>query len=198
MARNLALWTAACLLAICLAPAKAFGGAPKDQIQETIQRALQIVNGAAGVSDSARKDNLREVLMPKFDWAEMAKRTLGKHWDNNPSRQEEFIAAFGEFLGNVYAGKIGSFRDEKILFGDESIVENHAQVNTKIVLAKGEPTSVNYRLHLVQGEWKIYDVILDDISLVGNYRSQFNRILSKGSFEDLLRQLRDKESKVRN
>ena len=198
MAKNFRGWTAACLLTVCLAQAQAFAGAPKDQIQETIQQALHIVNGAAGASDTARRNHLRDALMPKFDWAEMAKRTLGKHWDNNPSRQEEFIAAFAEFLGNVYAGKIGSVRDEKILFGDESIVENQAQVNTRIVPAKGEPMSVNYRLHWVQGEWKIYDVILDDISLVVNYRSQFNRILSKGSFEDLLRQLRDKESKVRN
>jgi phospholipid transport system substrate-binding protein len=190
--------TIACLLLVGFSQTRAIAGAPKEQIQETIQQALHIVNGAVGANDTASRDHLRDALMPRFDWAEMAKRTLGKHWDENLSRQEEFIAAFADFLGNVYAGKIGLLRDETILFGNESIVDNDAQVNTKIVPAKGEPMTVNYRLHRVQGEWKIYDVVLDDISLVVNYRSQFSRILTKGGFDELLRQLRDKESKVRN
>jgi len=71
-------------------------------------------------------------------------------------------------------------------------------VNTRIVPAKGDATAVNYRLHRVQGEWKIYDVVVEDVSLVVNFRSQFNRILAKGSFDDLLRQLREKEIRTRN
>lgn len=71
-------------------------------------------------------------------------------------------------------------------------------MRTKIVSDKGEPTAVNYRLHRIEGEWKIYDVIVEDISIVVNYRSQFSRILAKGSFEDLMKQLKDKESRARN
>jgi len=80
----------------------------------------------------------------------------------------------------------------------ESIDKNRAQVDTKIIPNNGEPTTVNYRLHHVQGEWKIYDVVVEDISIVSNYRSQFNRILAKGSIDDLLKQLREKEAKNRN
>lgn len=190
---------AAVFLAICLMPGPATAGPAKDQIQETLQQVLQVLHGSASASDSARRDNLREALLPRFDWTEMAKRTLGKHWQQNSSRQDEFIAVLAEFLGNAYAGKIGSLRDEKILFGDEAVVDNDALVNTKVVPSKGEALTVNYRLHQVQGEWKIYDVILDDISLVANFRSQFSRILAKGNFEDLLRNLKekDKESKAR-
>ena len=81
---------------------------------------------------------------------------------------------------------------------NESIENDLAQVKTKIIPGKGEPTSVNYRLHRMQGEWKIYDVVVEDISIVVNFRSQFNRLLAKGSFDDLLKQLREKEVKNRN
>ena len=82
--------------------------------------------------------------------------------------------------------------NEKVLFVHESIEKNSAQVDTKIVPGKGEPTSVNYRLHRVGGQWTIYDVVVEDVSIIGNYRSQFNRILTRGSFDDLLNRLKEK------
>ena len=191
-------FAAAMWFALCLAPALAFGHSPTEQIQETIQQVLTVVNGSTPGGDASRKQSLREAVMPRFDWAEMAKQTLGKHWDSVAARQSEFIVAFAEFLGNSYAGKIGSYKDEKILFVQETVKDNLAQVKTKIVPSKGEPTSVIYQLHHVHGEWKIYDVMVEDISLVVNYRSQFSRILAKGSFDDLLRQLKEKEFSRRN
>ena len=149
-------------------------------------------------SHEQRKEMLRETLMPRFDWFEMARQTLGKHWSVAAGRENEFVGAFTEFLGNSYVGNISSYKDEKILFVQESIESNRAQVKTKIVPGKGEPTAVNYRLHRVEGYWKIYDVVVDDISIVVNYRSQFNRNLTRGTFDDLLRQLREKELGARN
>jgi phospholipid transport system substrate-binding protein len=181
------------LLLICLGSVQAFAGTPIEQIQETIQQVLVVVNGPSNQTDAERKGILRDTLMSRFDWLEMAKQALGKHWNNVSGRQSEFVAAFAEFLGNSYVGKIGSYKDEKILFVHESIEKNQAQVDTKIVSGAGEPTSVNYRLHQVKGEWKIYDVVVEDISIVANYRSQFNRILSRGSFDDLLKRLKEKD-----
>ena len=181
------------LLLICLGSAQAFAGTPIEQIQETIQQVLVVVNGPSNQTDAERKGILRDTLMSRFDWLEMAKQALGKHWNNVSGRQSEFVAAFAEFLGNSYVGKIGSYKDEKILFVHESIEKNQAQVDTKIVSGAGEPTSVNYRLHQVKGEWKIYDVVVEDISIVANYRSQFNRILSRSSFDDLLKRLKEKD-----
>jgi phospholipid transport system substrate-binding protein len=181
------------LLLICLGSAQAFAGTPIEQIQETIQQVLVVVNGPSNQTDAERKGMLRDALMSRFDWLEMAKQALGKHWNNVSGRQHEFVAAFAEFLGNSYVGKIGSYKDEKILFVHESIEKNQAQVDTKIVSGAGEPTSVNYRLHQVKGEWKIYDVVVEDISIVANYRSQFNRILSRSSFDDLLKRLKEKD-----
>lgn len=176
----------------------AFASSPTEQIQETIQQVLTVVNDSSQSDDTSRKRQLRETLMPRFDWSEMAKQTLGKHWDAAHSRQGEFIAALAEFLGNSYIGKIGSLKDEKIIYLNESVERDEAQVRTRIVSPKGEATAINYRLHRVDGEWKIYDVAVEDISLVANYRSQFGRILAKGGFDDLLRQLKDKQLNSKN
>jgi phospholipid transport system substrate-binding protein len=181
-----------------LAQGVVYADTPMAQLQETIQQVMLTVNGTDIRSDPELREKLREALMPRFDWFEMAKQALGKHWTAIPSRQHEFVAVFTEFLGNSYIGKIGSYKDEKIVFVHESIEKNLAQVNTRIIPGKGEPTSVNYRLHRVQEEWKIYDVVVEDISVVANYRSQFNRILANGSFDDLIKRLKEKDSNHKN
>ena len=188
----------AIFFAVCLTPQVALANSPTEQIQETIQQVLTVVNDSSASSEATRKQALRDSIMPRFDWAEMAKQALGKHWEGVTARHNEFIAAFADFLGNSYVGKIGSYKDEKILFVQETVTKNIAEVKTKIVPTKGEPMSVNYQLHQVQGDWKIFDIVVEDISLVINYRSQFNRILAKGNFDDLLKQLKEKEPSQRN
>ena len=183
---------------LCLAQGMVYADAPMAQLQEAIQQVMLTMNGAVKNGDPELREKLRDALMPRFDWFEMARQALGKHWTAIPSRQHEFVAVFAEFLGNSYVGKIGSYKDEKIVFVHESIEKNLAQVDTKIIPSKGDPTSVNYRLHRVEGEWKIYDVVVEDISVVANYRSQFNRILANGSFDDLIRRLKETDSKVRD
>jgi phospholipid transport system substrate-binding protein len=178
-------------LVLCLAPG-VFAQSPGQQVQETIQRVTAIISSSPR-ADTERRDEVRRLLLPRFDWPEMAKRSLGKHWPRVPERQSEFVSAFTEFVGNAYLGTIGGYKDEKIIFSGERREQNLAEVETKLVPSKGEPMSVNYRLHLVQGDWKIYDVVIADISLINNYRSQFNRILARGSFDDLVKQLREKD-----
>lgn len=185
------------LFTVGFVPMPAFANTPTEEIQHTIEQVKNVVSDSAS-SDQQRKDMLRKALMPRFDWLEMAKQALGRHWNSAAGREREFVSAFADFLGNAYIGQIGAYRDEKVLFVQESIDNNRAQVKTKIVSDKGEPTSVDYRLHRVEGEWKIYDVVVEDISIVVNYRSQFNRILAKGSLDDLLKQLREKQSKYPN
>ena len=186
------------VLAVSVMPGIAIASSPTEQIQETIRQVLQVANSPEAGNEAARKRALRDYLMPRFDWAEMAKRALGKHWDGVSTRQSEFISAFAAFLGDSYIGKIGSYKDEKILFVQETVTENLAEVKTKIVPTNGDPTVVNYQLHHVQGDWKIFDVVVEDISLVVNYRSQFSRILAKGSIDDLLRQLKEREKPQAN
>lgn len=183
---------ATALLASVLGTQPSFANSPTEQIQQTVQQVMHVVGNPAN-SDGRRKELLRETLMPRFDWLEMSKQALGKHWRQASGRENEFISAFADFLGNAYIVQIGAYRNEKVVFLQESIENNRAQVKTKLISQKGEPTAISYSLHRIDGEWKIYDVIVEDISIVVNYRSQFSRILAKGSFDDLLTQLRTKE-----
>jgi phospholipid transport system substrate-binding protein len=185
-------------LIFLLGRGKVFATSPGEQIQETIQQVMAIMDGSSNGGEAEGRERLRNALMPRFDWTAMAKRALGRHWDGMAARQDEFVAAFAEFLGNSYIGKIGSYKDEKILFVGETTEKNLAQVDTKIVPTKGESILVSYRLHRIQADWKVYDVIVENISIVANYRSQFERILVKGTFDDLLKRLREKDSKRGN
>ena len=177
--------------------AVSFAGGPGDDIKVTVARVIGILhepvsNGLAAKTE--RRQMIRQILLPRFDFAEMAKRSLGNHWRSLNGNQEEFVSAFTDFVENSFMIKIESFKDEQIAYVGQRIDTNFAQVDTKIVPLKGEPFSVSYKLHLVGGEWKVYDVVIENISLVNNFRSQFNRILTTASFDELLRKLREKGS----
>src|SRR5688572_27386472 len=101
------------LIAVWLAPALASANSPTEQIQQTIQQVATVVANRTNGYDR-RKELLREALMPHFDWLEMSKQALGKHWSHATGRENEFVSAFAEFLGNAYIGQIGSYRNEKI------------------------------------------------------------------------------------
>jgi phospholipid transport system substrate-binding protein len=196
--RSTLLATVFVALALLWGGSSAFAGMAEDQVKETVNRVVEILRDPElRKEDKAtqRREMLRQAIFPRFDFAEMARRSLGSHWKNQKAKQEEFVAVFSDFVENAYVGKVESFKDEKILFVRERIDQGFADVDTKVV-PKGEPFSVNYKLHLVGTEWKVYDVVIENISLVNNYRSQFNRILANSSFDELLKKLRDKRSEM--
>ena len=177
-------------------PARA-GTSPTEEVQETIGRIVGVLQDpmvADGAAIAKRKAVFREVLAARFDFKEMAKRSLGNHWQSVAARQQEFVSVFTNFIERVYVGRIDSLKDTKIAFVRERIEGGVAQVDTQIVPAKGDDFPMNYRLHLVGGKWKIYDVIVENISLVENYRSQFDRILASATFDELLKKLQEKTS----
>jgi ABC-type transporter MlaC component len=108
MLKRLKRQVAAWLFVSSLVPAPGFAMTPREQIEETVQQVLSVVRNPAN-SHEQRKEMLRETLTPRFDWFEMAKQTLGKHWSITAGRENEFVGAFAEFLGNSYVGSIGSF-----------------------------------------------------------------------------------------
>jgi phospholipid transport system substrate-binding protein len=175
----------------------AFAGAAREQVQSAIEKVTAILNDPNLKSDakkSERIERLRQVIFPKFDFAEMAKRSLGSNWQRRtPEEQQEFVKLFRELIENSYVGNIDSYNGEKVNIVGEKQEKDFAQVNTKIVNNKGEEFAVDYRLLQSSGDWKIYDVVIENISIVNNYRSQFNRVIGKSSFEDLLQKLRDKQ-----
>jgi len=172
---------------------RAMADTPKAQLQGTIERVLQVLQTIRSVEDIARnKGLLRQILLDRFDFAEMARRSLGSHWNNLNGKEGEFVSAFTQFIEGSYMGTLGSYRGEKIVYAHERVGQEFAEVDTRVVGGQGAPIEIDYRLHLVGGEWKVYDVVIDQVSLVSNYRSQFRRILRTASLEELLRKLREK------
>ncbi len=170
---------------------------PLEEVKNTIDRALAILQDSTNAGDlerARRREMLRDLLSLRFDFMEMARMSLGAHWNRQPARQQEFVSVFTDFVENSYVSKMESLKDIKVLYLREHVDREFAQVDTKIVPNGGDDVPVHYRLHLIGGEWKIYDVVVENISLVENYRSQFNRILNMASFDDLLKKLQQKIS----
>lgn len=184
------------LLSIWLTPRSAVGGVPTDQIKSTVDKALVVLKDPRlkpAAKTKERREQLKQILFARFDFAEMAKRSLGANWRRRtPKEQEEFVRLFTDLLERAYADTIESYGDEKIVYVGERLDGGYADISSKVLTSKGEEFSLNYRAHFVGGEWRVYDVVVENISMVNNYRSQFNRVISNASYEELVRRLRDK------
>jgi phospholipid transport system substrate-binding protein len=166
---------------------------PKAQLQETMERVMAVTATFRSEKDFIdNKARLKQIILPRFDFAEMARRSLGEHWGGLKGKEKEFIAAFVHFAEASYMNALGSYRGEKMIYGREEIDKNFAEVETHVVGSHGETTPISYMLHLVRGQWKVYDVIIDQVSLVSNFHSQFGRILQTASMDELMRRLREK------
>ena len=192
-----ALSTIALAVWLLMQPVSAAAAASGDRIRETVDKLLTILKDPQLKGESKkteRRQKLKEVIGERFDFPEMAKRSLGSEWRRrSPEEQKEFVRLFTELLEQAYLDKIESYNGEKVQYLKEREDKDNAEVATKIIDNKGQEFSVNYRLHNVNGDWKVYDVVIEDISLVSNYRSQFNRVLAKGSFEELLTRMKEKQ-----
>jgi phospholipid transport system substrate-binding protein len=190
------LWAPWALLAIALwgFPAPSRAGEPTDQIRGTIDRAIEILKDpmlSAKEKREERRELLKKEIEPVFGFEEMAKRSLGPNWrDRTPGERDRFVSLFRELLENSYLGKIESYQGEVIRYGTETVDGPYAQVKTLVITGKGQEIPVEYRMLAEKGRYRIYDVVIEGISLVNNYRSQFNSILQKSSFADLLDKLR--------
>ncbi len=187
------------LLAIVLLfPSDAFADGPTVQIKSTVDHAIRILTDPRFQGEAKKKERrklLRQIILPVFDFTETAKRSLGSHWRRRtPEEQREFVRIFTDLLEKAYVGRIESYTNEKFVYAGEKIEENYAEVNSKVMTSKGEEFKIDYRLRRVGNEWKIYDVAVEDISLVNNYRSQLNRIITESSYDELVRKIKEKLS----
>lgn len=179
-------------------PNRAEAGAPTEQVRQTADQVLQVLQDSrakASGNTSQRRAQLRQILATRFDFTEMAKRSLGANWQKgSATEQQQFVGLFTDLLESSYIGQIEGYSGEKIIYGREAVDQNHADVQTKIVTKKNEQISVNYKLKADGGDWKVYDVVIENVSLVNNFRTQFNRVLAKGSFAQLISQLETKSN----
>lgn len=186
---GLLLWSGAVAAPAALAQAN-----PQAQLREAVSEGLEILK-ESGLSDDERMSRLRKVVYPMFDFPEMAKRSLGSHWrKRTPEQQAEFTRLFTSLLEQTYAKNIASYEGQRVAYTGEKIDGRYAQVDTRIVDKTGREFQINYRM-LKHGErWLIYDVVIENISLVNNYRAQFNRVITRNSYDQLVDKMRGKAS----
>jgi phospholipid transport system substrate-binding protein len=169
---------------------------PLDLVRASVSRVLAIVQSPRVVvsDDRQRRTEIRRVAQGLFDFNEMARLTLARHWkDRSVPEQEEFVRLFTDLLERSYLTTIENYAGERITFLGELVSGPYAQVRSRITTDRRVEISIEYRLLESGARWAVYDVVLDGVSLVSNYRSQFNSIIRTSSFADLLAKLRNKQ-----
>ena len=171
-------------------------GGPTEDVRETTDKLIAIVSDPAlksGDRAAERARLIRIVVDERFDWDEMSKRTLARHWKKRTEREkDEFIDLFGKLLERTYLDKVEGYSGEKVLYVGERLDGNYGIVAVKIVTKKDTEILVKYKLKKKGSEWLVYDISIEGVSLVNNYRKQFNSIMTRSSYEDLVKKLRTK------
>jgi phospholipid transport system substrate-binding protein len=188
-------WIALCLFGLT---GTAIAGEPQDKVKQTITDVLAILQDAslkAPEQTEARRAKIRHVVGQRFGFEEMAKRALGQHWRKlKPAQREEFVPIFSDLLERSYISKIESAVTEeapKILYTKETVDQDgYATVRTEVVNPRDLNFEVDYRLIKRDGNWEAYDIIIEGVSLVNNYRTQFNKIITQESYEGLVKRLK--------
>jgi phospholipid transport system substrate-binding protein len=199
--RAFVILTLMALLLLSLAPSRFVAPAiadddPMSVVKTTVNQALDVLRDSSAPL-AQRQDKLRQIVAQTFDFKEMAKSALGYHWrELTPAQQQEFTNAFIAFIEDSYLSKINDYRGQQVNFLKASQDgPQYAQVNTDIIQPNGKDAiHVNYRLLKEDGTWKIYDVTVDAISIIANYRNQFNRVMNSKGYSTLIADLKAKQA----
>ena len=193
--RLLALGVTALLLVIAGAPA--WAGLPTEQVKGAIDRVIKTLENPALKGDTKsleRRAAVRKVANDIFDFGEIARRSLGRHWQTRSDKErEEFIVLFADLLERSYISKIELYGGERIQYLNERIEGDGAIVVTKIVTKNGTEVPIEYRMLRRGDRWLVYDISIEGVSLVSNYRTQFNKIIQTSSYNELVKKMRAKQ-----
>jgi phospholipid transport system substrate-binding protein len=175
-----------------------FAGDPGKLVMDTIDKGLVLLKEPSLKGNdkvNERRQKLWETISPIFNFEEMSKRALGQHWKKrNDEEKKEFVGLFTNILKDAYIGKTDAYSGEKVILMKERVDKEYATVQTKFILNTGSELVVDYNMLNNSGEWKIYDVIIEGVSLVNNYRSQFNSILIKSTYNELVQRIKEKKA----
>ena len=175
-------------------------GVPTDQLRGAVDRVLKTLDdpslkGAAKVAD--RRVAVRKIANEIFDFGEIAKRSMARHWQPlSEAQRTEFVGLFADLLERSYISKIETYGGEKIQYTAERIDGDYATVSTKIITKNGTEVPVDYRMIKRADRWLVYDVSIEGVSLVSNYRTQFNKIIQTSSYNELVSKLRNKQDEL--
>ncbi len=163
-------------------------------LKATIDQVINVVTNPQYKNDrTTRRTKMKDIIFPKFNFLEMGKRSLGKkHWKKiTPEERKAFVDVFGKLLENSYANKLENYSEEKINYVDEIVKGKYAMVKTEVVRKNGS-INVDYKLIESPSEWQVYDIVIEGVSLIKNYRSQFGKVIHNDSFDTLMDKLNAK------
>ena len=178
-------------------PWRANAGEPTVQLSATIDEFVTILvnTPVAELRSTGLPEKALKLIFARFDFSEMTKRSLGAHWKSlEQPEQRDFVDAFTNKLLIAYGRTVRASGDEKIQFKRETLDGEFARVETKVVSGSGGELPIDYQLHDVNGQWKVYDMVIDHISIVNNYRAQFERVIAKSSIKELLERMKQQNT----
>ncbi len=174
----------------------ALGGEPTEKMRQTTDKILSILADPSLKKPpkiEERRRLIRKAVDERFNWEEMARRSLAKHWaPRTDEEKKKFIRLFGELLERTYMSKVEGYSGEKVLYEGERVDGDYATVKVKIETKKNVDIPVEYRLKKEGNDWLVYDISIEGVSLVNNYRTQFNSIITQSSYEGLVKKLKEK------
>jgi phospholipid transport system substrate-binding protein len=198
MNRTILIQAIICLSFVFGRVAPGFAGEPLEQLRQTTDKVLSVLADQAlkgSAKTRERRERIQKIVDERFDWEEMARRSLARHWaQRTPEEKREFIPLFKELLERVYADKVEGYSWDKILYEGEQIDGNYAAIKVKITTAKSQAIHVEYRTLKKENDWLVYDFSVEGVGLVNNYRTQFNEIIVKSSFQELIKRLKAKSA----
>jgi phospholipid transport system substrate-binding protein len=170
-----------------------------EEVKKTVDEVVRIVSDKEmKKNDHKRRQMLKKSISVIFDYNEMAKRSMGKHWNQrSAAEKKQFSDLFASLLENSYASKIESYNNEKIIYLKESIDGDYAEVKSKVVTTKRDEFTLDYRMISQNGKWMVYDVVIEGVSLVSNYRTQFNKIITTNGYPELVKKLQTKTDELK-
>lgn len=188
--------TCAIFLLVFLFTVPARASEVTDLVKGTIDKVLNVLNDPAmqGPEKKAeRRRRVMDIIAKRFDFEELSKRTLALHWrERTEEERKEFVRLYTRFLQDFYMDKIEDNRDQKVVYTGEIKKGNKVEVRTLVVTDKGVEIPINYRLLRRADDWKVYDVVIEGVSLVMSYRSQFSEVIQRSSYEGLVETLKEK------
>jgi len=178
--------------------AQVFAGTTAE-VKKTVDEVVRIVSDKKMKrNESVRRQALKQAIGSIFDYTEMSKRTLGRYWkQRTPEERKQFVDLFAALLERTYANKIESYHNEKIVYIKETTDGGYSEVKSTVITPSRDEFSLDYRLINENGKWKVYDVVIEGVSLISNYRGQFSRIISERGYGELVKRLQTKDVEIK-
>lgn len=197
MKRTISCLVTALALFVLAMPAVSSAGAPTDTVKTTVDKVITVLNDPALKSpakEAERRAKIRTAVFEVFDFGEMAKRSLAIFWkERTPAQRKEFTDLYADLLDRSYMNRIENYSGEKIIYDSEKVEGEYAVVKSHFLTKRRETIPVDYKLLLESGKWRVYDLVIENVSLVNNYRIQFNKIIRTSSYEDLVKKMKNKQ-----